>query len=46
MGTAKVIESLLLSNTTAAHYIDNTTAVCYVRDFGGTKSRGSYDKAF
>ena len=45
MGAVKVVEALLPPNTTAAHYIDNTTAVCYVRNFGGTKSRGSCDKA-
>ena len=45
MGAVKVIESLLPSNTTAAHYIDNTTAVCYVGVFGGISSRGSCDKA-
>ena len=37
--------SLLPPGKVAAHFIDNTTAVAYVRNFGGTKSRGSCEKA-
>ena len=45
MGAVNVVEALLPHNTTAAHYIDNTTAVAYVRNHGGTKSKGSCEKA-
>ena len=45
MGAVKVVEALLPKDTVAAHYIDNTTAVAYVRNFGGTKSKGSCDWA-
>ena len=45
LGAVNVVEALLPPDTTAAHYIDNTTAVAYVRNFGGTKSKGSCEKA-
>ena len=45
LGAAKVVEALLPPNTMAAHFIDNTTAVAYVKNFGGTKSKGSCRRA-
>ena len=45
LGAVNVIEALLPPNTSAAHFIDNTTAVAYVRNFGGTKSKGSCERA-
>ena len=45
LGAVNVVEALLPPNKTAAHFIDNTTAVAYVRNFGGTKSTGSCERA-
>ena len=45
LGAVNVVEALLPPDTVAAHYIDNTTAVAYVRNFGGTVSKGSCDRA-
>ena len=45
MGAVNVVEALLPRDTTAAHFIDNTTAVAYVRNHGGTKSKGSCAQA-
>ena len=45
LGAVNVVEALLPPGRVAAHYIDNMTAVAYVRNFGGTKSKGSCEKA-
>ena len=45
LGAVNVVEALLPPDTIAAHFIDNTTAVAYVRNFGGTKSSGSCQRA-
>ena len=45
MDAVKAVEALLPRDMTVAHFIDNTTSVAYIKNFGGTKSKGSCSTA-
>ena len=41
----RVMDALLGRDMVAAHYIDNTTSVAYIRNFGGARSKGACREA-